>query len=331
MELKEKILGSLVGLTIGDALGMPTSMMTPEAIQSVYGWIDGFVKPTRDNPIHGHLAEGESTDDTALAMMIVDEMIDNHGDVSAHRLAKRLVNWADQEHIMNSSVIGPSTRQSIHLLKEGKDPKETGLTGVTNGAAMKVSPIGLIHYQDEEALIKNVYQACLPSHNTSIAISGAMAIAFAVASAMRNESLNSILEATIKGADIGETMGIKVTGPSISDRIKWAISMIDPLKTQLENATHVVRHLGSSMLTYESVPMAIFYFYLTKGNPKEAILLAVNMGDDADTIASMTGAVSGAYLGLSRFPYEWVEVAMNNQDAALLSRYQNLSTCKIKK
>ena len=325
---EDKILGSILGITIGDAMGMPTSMMTPTEIEDTYGYVTDFVKPIKGHDIHDGLEIGASTDDTMLAMQVVDELIEHNGIITPKGIAKKLVTWAKEYDMINIPVIGPSTRSSLEGLMAGKPIEQTGIKGVTNGAAMKIAPIGLVNYDNLPLLEENVYFACLPSHNTSIAISGAMAIAYAVASAMRNESINQIIQMGIKGARIGKKKGVKIDGLDIAIKIKKAIDICQQAPSKKAAMKAIYEQIGTSMQTTDSVPAAFGIFYLAKGNVKEAITIAANIGDDCDTIASMAGAIAGAYSGTYLFPKHWIEKAYDNQEANIKSRLIRLMNTK---
>lgn len=319
-KLYEKILGSLIGISAGDAMGMPTSMLTPEQIKKYYGYVDDFVKPMAEHLIHEGLEEGSSTDDTIMTMLVADELIEQNGNITIDGMVQKLIKWALDNNMLESPIIGPSTRSSLKTLINGGDPIEAGKFGETNGAAMKIAPIGLVNYNNLDLLQENVYKACVPSHGTSTAISGAMAVSYAIASAMRGDGIDKIIKESIKGAEIGVKMGNIVPAASVARRIELAIELVDSSSSEEEAATKIYEIIGTSMRTIESVPAAMGFFYLAKGNPKKAILIATNMGDDADTISSITGGISGAYSGIKDYPKHWIDVVYKSKDADILNR-----------
>lgn len=78
--------------------------------------------------------------------------------------------WNENSGV-SAYVSGPSTLKALDKIAKGVPVEEAGVTGTTNGAAMKIAPIGIVSdYREMQNLIKNVYQICLPTHNTKIAI-----------------------------------------------------------------------------------------------------------------------------------------------------------------
>ena len=122
-------------------------------------------------PVHGGFAAGEITDDTQQAFALAQVLIDD-GCISVEGAARSIVAWYDKIDGDNSPYVGPSTRRAVEALKQGADPHETGRHGDTNGGAMRISPIGLIHPGEPDAAIADAIVACTPSHFTDVALSG---------------------------------------------------------------------------------------------------------------------------------------------------------------
>ena len=307
--LRDKILGVFYGVAIGDAMGMPTTFLSRSEIKNKFGFVNDFLTAPMEGSVHSRLVRGEYTDDTELTYMIADSII-SKGFVDPEDVAKNLVKWADDNDILNTTLIGPSTRMAIKNLKSGVSYKITGKNGTTNGCAMKISSIGIFDlFSDNEKTVNDVINACLCTHNTAVAISGGAAIAFAVKSAASgNKSLSEIYDASLLGSDLGaKFMG--EPEKSISSRIVGAYniakstSSIDSFLDSLYD--FLLKPDGA--LTEDAVPAAISIFLKSGGNFENAILMACNLGGDSDTIGGMVGAISGAYNGLARIPEKWVK------------------------
>ena len=330
--LYTRFYGCLAGVAIGDAMGMPTAGYAPEEIAERFGVVEDFLDAPMDHPFHGGLRRGEMTDDTELTLLVVD-MILRDESPSAEGMARRLVGWAMERGVLEMGVIGPSTRRALQELLRGGDPRETGRWGTTNGAAMKIAPIGLLHPGKPEEVVSDVVEVCLPTHGTSVAISAASAIAGAVAEALNpHSSLESIVEAAIRCTELGERHGRRVQKPSIAERIGLALSLTEGLEPPRAAGVLYTR-IGADMRCENSIPTAIALFHSARGEPMTAILSAVNMGGDTDTIASMTGAIAGAYRGIDAFPEEAVRLVEEVNDirlgelaSALVERVSRCST-----
>ena len=219
---KNKILGLLVGCAYGDAMGMPSEMMTRSLLRRTFPkGIHDFL-PSSDNDFFGrNFRAGEVTDDTVNTLLVCDTIIEN-GSFDVEEYLKMLIRWTDENPDKSKMQIGPSTSKAIELLKKGKSYHESGKFGTTNGAAMKVTPIGIIEdYNDISSLVKTVEQLCLPTHHTSIAIQGASVIAAIASFALRNEYREDILwalaEKTIRE---GEQYGTQLPGASLVERLR---------------------------------------------------------------------------------------------------------------
>lgn len=142
----DKAYGCLIGAAIGDAMGMPASFMSPEQIKEVYGKkITDFLKPKEEQVAHGSLDEGEVTDDTEETLIISSVLIDAKGFDEALFIDK-MKSWAIDNKMLESTVIGPSTRNFLEAIIEGRDYLEKGKFGDTNGGAMRVAPIGIYNH-----------------------------------------------------------------------------------------------------------------------------------------------------------------------------------------
>jgi ADP-ribosylglycohydrolase len=174
--------GALLGLAIGDALGMPTQYLPRDLVAERYGLLSGFEAGAEDNPISRGMAAGRVTDDTDQAMILGRLLVEGRGRVDPEIFANELLAWEDRMIAAGSAdLLGPSTRKALTLAAEGVPTDLTGRTGATNGAAMRVAPVGIVFPNDRvDGLIDAVVQTAHVTHNTTIGIAGAAAVAAAV-------------------------------------------------------------------------------------------------------------------------------------------------------
>ena len=310
MDLLDRAYGALVGGAIGDAMGMPASFLTREQIKNTYGYIKDFLKPDDDvQKYHGSLEAGDITDDT-MESIIVSKVLIEHNGFSEEAFNNEMKKWAIEQKMLESTVIGPSTRRYLTALIEGRDPKETSGKGNTNGSAMRAAPVGVKYYNDIAKCIEAAVSSSLPSHGSKPAVAAACAVAAAVSGGVHGGySPNEILNMAYDAALYGEKKGADITAPMVSKRIKLIESIVDSVGEGSINdiLDEIAGVFGASMFAYESVPVALAIFYAVNGNAKEGILGAVNTGDDADTNGSICGNICGAYSGASGLPDEWKE------------------------
>lgn len=320
MDRLEHALGTLLGLAVGDAVGMPASFMTPAEVRRVYGQITGPVSPAPNTRAHSELRPGQITDDTMQTLLLAEVLLER-GEVDAHAFAAKLVAWGKETNILASRLIGPSTRRFLEQATVDPTPENCFQYGETNGGAMRVAPVGLRFAGDLDRVVSEAYKSCLPSHGSTVAIAGACAIACGIAAGIepasdpgpyetreeRRRAVRQVMAAALYGAESGERLGREVAAPSVAERIRWAMEVVDrhPAETPHVVAERLYRTIGAGMRASESIPFALGIFYLALGEPRDGILLAANMGDDADTNASLVGGLCGAFSGASHIPKEF--------------------------
>ena len=140
--MRNRILGCLYGQALGDAFAMP-AQVHPDDTERAFGWLDSWQAAPADHIVHAGLPAGRITDDSEQAFSVAQAVIDAGG-VTLEAAVKGLVAWYDRVDGDNSPYVGPSTRRGVNALKAGEDPRTTGLWGDTNGAPMRIAPIGSV-------------------------------------------------------------------------------------------------------------------------------------------------------------------------------------------
>jgi ADP-ribosylglycohydrolase len=301
-KMMERILGGLYGQALGDAWAMPALPSPEENRQRYPDWFDDFYPAPPDHPVHAGLKAGQVTDDTEQAMALAQAIIED-GRVTAEGAARAILAWYDGVGGDDCPYVGPSTRRSVQALKRGEDLQHAGRFGDTNGAAMRISPVGLIHPGDLEEAVHDAYQACIPTHNTETAISGAAAVAGAIAIAMQpGATLEVILTAGIRAAEMGRALGPRWMGASIAKRIRIAAEIARSSGTEHQRLHEIYDVIGATLAMTEAVPAAFGILVMAGGDPKQSAIYAAAMAGDADTIGAMACAICGAWKGSSAFP-----------------------------
>lgn len=306
--------GCLAGLALGDALGTPTQP-TPAATRARYGLIRTFLAPHPDDLFgHAGLRAGQITDDTQAALALVRAVVRRRS-FSVEIAAEGLLAWLDSIGAAESPYVGPSTRAAYQALKRGAPPAESGLGGVTNGAAMRVAPLGFLA-DDFDAVVRYAAWSAMPTHNSPIGLASAAAVAGAVRAAAGGEGLPAVItsacEAARQGAALYAGPPLFATAPDLGRRIAWAVSLPEGVTVGPDpdawgpDVWRVLRdvydYVGAGMAAHESVPAALALAVLAGGDAWTAALLAANLGGDGDTIGAMAGAVCGALRGIESLP-----------------------------
>jgi ADP-ribosylglycohydrolase len=299
----------LYGLAIGDALGMPTQMLSRRQITRRWGPVlTGFEPAPPGHPIAAGMPAGAVTDDTEQAVLLGRLLLS--GPVDPRELAAALVAWERDMAARGSlDLLGPSTRRALDAVLAGTPPEAAGVSGDTNGAAMRITPVGVkVATGDPKALVDAVQAASLVTHNTSVALAGAAAEAAAVSAGVGGaDSVAAATEVAVDAARLAAERGHWVAGADVAARIRWATGLVAGLPAQ-EAAEVIYSLVGTSLATQESVPAAFAVLSAVPGDPWQACLLAASLGGDCDTIAAMAGAVGGAVHGVAAFPPPAVEV-----------------------
>jgi ADP-ribosylglycohydrolase len=300
----ERAAGALYGLAIGDALGMPTESMSRPAIAARYGsLLDDFHPGADDQPVAARLPAGSVTDDTEQALILADLLISGGGTIDETALAHRLLRWEEDVRARGrGSLLGPSTRRALDALLAGTDLSESGRHGATNGAAMRIAPVGVATPADDpDRLLGRVVAASRVTHHTGVALAGAAAVAAAVSAGVAGSTVPEAIHAAVAAAARAAGRGYWVAAADVAARIEWATRLTAQLPPD-EVIGLVGTLIGTSLATQESVPAAFAFMAAAPGDPWLACRMAASAGGDCDTIAALAGAVGGACHGAAAFP-----------------------------
>ena len=306
----ERALGALYGLAIGDALGMPTQLLSPEELDRRFGAITWFQPAPDNHPIAAGLPAGHITDDTEQALLIARLLVDGRGQIDPLTLANALADW-ERDMVRRGSLdlLGPSTQRAISAVAAGISVEEAGRFGDTNGAAMRVTPVGIARPVDDfDGLLQAVVDASGVTHTTTLALAGASAVAAAVSAGIGGATLDDAIDAGLSAARLGRNHGSWVAGADVAARIEAALLGVRGLGED-ELLRFIRSVVGTSVATQESVPAAFALLPAARdGGAWRGCLLAASLGGDSDTIAAITGAIAGSCQGIGAFPNDALDV-----------------------
>jgi len=317
LDTADRARGALYGLAIGDALGMPTQMLSRGEIVRRWGMLlPGFEPAPPDHPIAANMPAGSVTDDTEQALVLARLLVKGHGAVDPRELAWALVDWErDMAERGSLDLLGPSTKRAVAAIAAGVPPEEAGAAGTTNGAAMRIAPVGIAVPLDSAApspgglstLVDRVVMASSVTHNTGIALAGAAAVAAAVSAGVSGATIAEATALGIEAAHIAAGRGHWVAGADVAARIEWAAGLVPGL-AEAEAAELIYTLAGTGLATQESVPATFAVLAAVPEDPWRAARLAASLGGDCDTIAAMAGTIAGACHGAGSFPSEAIAV-----------------------
>jgi ADP-ribosylglycohydrolase len=306
-DMLDRAMGALVGGALGDALGMPTQLLSPVRIAELYGHVDEFIAPFADHPVSKGLPAGTITDDTEQALLLGRILIESGERFDHARWVNALLDWESGVKARGSyDLLGPSTKRAIDAINNGVPAEEAGRGGDTNGAAMRIAPVGIMMpFEPLDALVAKVAETCRATHNTSIAIASAAAVAAAVSRGVAGADWRAASDSAVAAARRGAALGHWVTGGDIAARIVWAQEIVRG-KAKSDAIRLITDLVGTGVASQESVPAAFAVLEIADGDPWQAAVISVNLGGDTDTIGAIAAGMAGACTGISRLPQDHI-------------------------
>jgi ADP-ribosylglycohydrolase len=294
--LYDRVLGCLIGGEIGDAMGAPAENKTYQEIEVQFGEITDFAGP--------------GTDDSAIKHLLIDAIRRGDGYPTADDWAEA---WLAQEDLFLRRHLFwiPVMNGFWKVRGEDVTPREAGCGNMSSSSsAMGISPMGIINAGDPRRAALETYDvASLIHHN--FCRDAACAMAAAVAAALwPDATVEDVLSAA---RDYLPLRSASVMRGFIAETLTLARNC---MAAAPENAYRLFRrrYYEERLLTgiampdaRETVPVTLALFLLAGGDPARSVRYGANFGRDADTIASMAGALAGAFRGASAFPPDWVQ------------------------
>lgn len=302
-DMIDRAAGALIGGALGDALGMPTQLLSPGEIEAAYGFVDSFRAPAADHPVSRGLDAGSVTDDTEQALLLGRMLLSSANGFDQKGWVAALLDWELQVKKRGSyDLLGPSTKRAIDAINSGMPPQEAGRNGDTNGAAMRIAPVGIMMPAEPlAALIEKVAETCRATHNTSLAIASASAVAAAVSLGIAGGDWQQAAEHAAAAAREGARLGHKVAGFDIAARMEWARQLVRDHAAR-DAIPRIVEHIGTGVACQESIPAAFAVLEIARGDPWQAAVISANLGGDTDTIGAIAAGMAGACTGFAQLP-----------------------------
>jgi poly(ADP-ribose) glycohydrolase ARH3 len=287
--VRDSFRGSFIGTFIGDALGMPVEGMSAEHIERQYGLLTEMVE--------ARLGRGTYTDDTQMMIGVAESLV-RYPEFDGGDMIKTFM-----ENFQSIRGYGYGTKRVLALVKSGVDwRKASGYVfkggSYGNGAAMRIAPVGCLLWNQQTKIPELAKKTSSLTHNHKLAIEGATLVAVTIA---------EVILARHRGGLKKEEIFKALNYSCASKEYKSKLTQINFFLQQEISVKVAAKQLGVSSISYESVPTAIYAFLANAESFEKALISAVNVGGDADTIGAITGAIAGAYHGLSQIPNRWLD------------------------
>ena len=285
---QDRYRGSILGLAAGDALGAPVEFKRPGSFKPVSGMTSGGAFG---------LTAGQWTDDTSLALCLSESLIETKGFDLVDQL-ERYVLWYRHGHLSSTGEcfdIGNTTSAALREFERTRNPRcgPTSPSTAGNGSLMRLAPVPLVY-------ANRFVEAVEKSGESSRTTHGAI------------EAVDSCryMGALITGAVNGRSKANLLSDHYSEDPSYWRDNPLSEKVAAIakgsfkEKAPPLIKGGG---YVIECLEAALWAFHNSESF-ESGCLLAVNLGDDADTTGAVYGQLAGAYYGASSIPDNWVNV-----------------------
>ncbi|WP_202304677.1 ADP-ribosylglycohydrolase family protein [Dryocola clanedunensis] len=297
--MENRILGAFYGQALGDAMGMPSELWPRSRVKAHFGWIDRFLPGPAENNAACYFGRARFTDDTSMALALADAIIEHDGKINPDTIGQHILRWAEGFDAFNKNVLGPTSKIALRAIKEGTPVSELENNGVTNGAAMRASPLGcLLPTHSLDVFIDEVANASSPTHKSDLAIAGAVVIAWAVSRAIEGASWKTICDELPAVARHAQERKVTTFNASLGARIELALDVARTARGTESGTETVYQLIGTGTSTIESVAAAVAMVELAGTDANRCAILCANLGGDTDTIGAMATAICGALNGV---------------------------------
>lgn len=285
--IKDRFRGAILGLAVGDAMGVPLEFKDPGTFQPVKDMIGG-------GPFD--LLPGMWTDDTSMALCLA-ESLTKKGKFDPVDQLRRYLKWYREGYLSSNGIcfdIGNTTRRAITLFAETGEPYPgpDDKYSAGNGSLMRLAPVPLFYMSDPSEAIEMSGRSSCTTHKHSLAVDSCRYYGGLIHGALIGKSKNELLS------------------PRYSPVVGfWKENPLAPLVDEVVCGSY--KHKEPPMIrgrgyVVRSMEAALWAFY-NSDSFEEGCLLAVNLGEDADTTGAIYGQLAGAYYGRSSIPKKWLD------------------------
>lgn len=279
LALRDRARGALLGLAIGDALGTTLEFRPRDSYQPLTTLVGG-------GPFG--LRAGEWTDDTAMALALGASLVENRG-LDERDLMERFCAWAEKgEYSHNGRCfdIGTTVRAALGRFRASGNPVagSTDPQSAGNGSLMRLAPVAILYAFDPDGRFDAARRQSAVTHGAGEAVGACAAYADLLAEAIQGWSKAHVLAPRNAWTPekVGRAMRMETLG--------WD-------RAQVRGSGYVIHSLEAALWAVGRA-----------GDFREAVLLAANLGEDADTTAAIAGQLGGALWGASGIPEDWLRL-----------------------
>jgi ADP-ribosyl-[dinitrogen reductase] hydrolase len=302
----ERYRGSLLGLAAGDALGTTLEFQPPGSFAPVRDMVGGG--PFR-------LAPGQWTDDTSMALCLAESLVERQGFDPADQLM-RYLRWYREGYWSSTGQcfdIGGTVRAALQRFEKTHEPypgsTDPGSAG--NGSIMRLAPVPLFFASRPLEAIEKAAESSRTTHGAAAAVDAC-------------RYLGALLVGAVNGADKTDLLAERYTPVPEYWEGQPLVAEIDEIAAGSFKRRNPPEIQGTGYVV-KSLEAALWAFYHSRSF-EEGCLLAVNLGDDADTTGAVYGQLAGAVYGEGDIPQSWrSRLAQGERIVSLAERLFTLS------
>ena len=166
-QLQDHIAGALAGMVLGDAFGVPGELWPRAKVRERFGDITDFLDGPADNIVACYFKAGHYTDDSAQALVILRDLLKYQRVPEVKVLAQDLIDWVISMNGFEINLLGPSSKAALTAHVKGEDYTQYTKAALTNGAAMRIAPVGcFFNLGEEESLARTVAKVSAVFYNS---------------------------------------------------------------------------------------------------------------------------------------------------------------------
>ncbi len=285
MQLIERYRGSLLGLAVGDAVGTTLEFRPPGSFTPIEDMVGG-------GPFQ--LKPGQWTDDTSMALCLAESLIEQQGFNPVHQLQK-YVRWYREGYLSSTGRcfdIGNTTLDALMRFEKTQEPYcgSTDPRSAGNGSIMRLAPVPLFYAKRPLEAIEKSGESSRTTHGVATAVDASRYLA-----ALLVGAVNGVTREELLSERYSPISGYYEENPLVEEIAEIARGSFKHRQPpEIQGSGYVVKSLEA----------ALWALYHSRSF-REGCLLAVNLGDDADTTGAVYGQLAGAFYGESGIPESW--------------------------
>lgn len=293
--MRSRYLGSLLGLACGDAVGTTVEFKPRGTFEPVTDMVGGG--PFRLQP-------GEWTDDTSMALCLAESLLENGG-FSPQDQSTRYLRWYREGHLSSTGQcfdIGNATAAALRRFETSGDPYSgsTDPNFAGNGSIMRLTPIPMYFVHNFDDVIQRAADSSRTTHAAQETVDACRLFGLMIALALEGKSKEDLL------GSAGQFIEIDNLSPKIATIAR--MEYIHKSENEILGSGYVVKSLEAAL-----------WVLLLTDTFEDAVLAAVNLGDDADTTGAVVGQIAGAHYGVDAIPPCWLEKLKFRQQIELFA------------